>query len=130
MGTPAATAESTPAPAPAAVPAAPATVTISIDSEPAGAEARLAGSDTALGTTPLVHQFPRDERLVEIELRARGYEVGHLRVSTAVSNAASATLIKSRPAASRPPANRAPAQGRPTRSGSSIAREATIDPFH
>lgn len=98
-------------------PPAPAIVTISIDSDPAGAEARLAGTETVLGMTPLVQQFPRNDRTVEIELRARGYEVGHLSVSTAVSGAASATLIR-RPAASPRP--------RPN----TVTREATIDPFH
>jgi hypothetical protein len=121
VGTPAATAESAPAPAAApAVAPSPATVTISIDSEPTGAEARLAGSAAVLGTTPFVHQFPKADRLAEIELRARGYEVGHLRVSTAVSGAASATLIRSHPGVNRPAA-----PGRP----GSVAREATIDPF-
>ncbi|HVR63365.1 MAG TPA: serine/threonine-protein kinase [Polyangia bacterium] len=96
-----------------AKPAAPALVTISIESEPPGAQARLAGSDTVLGVTPFVHQFPKEDRLVDIELRARGYDVGRLSVSTAVSSNASATLVK-HPSAARSRA---------------VARDSTIDPF-
>jgi serine/threonine protein kinase len=95
---------------------APALVTISIDSEPPGAEARVAGSDTVLGTTPFVHQFPKQDGLLEIELRARGYEASRLSVTTAASGTASATLIKRQPPAVRP--HRGP-----------VTRDATIDPF-
>ena len=100
-------------PIPESAPATPALVTISIDSEPPGAQARLVGSDEVLGVTPFVHQFPKDDRLVDVELRARGYEVARISVSTAVSGSAGATLVK-RPSAAR---------------SRTVARDSTIDPF-
>jgi serine/threonine protein kinase len=98
---------------------APALVTISFDSEPSGAEARIAGSNTVLGVTPFVHRFPKKDQTIEVELRAAGYEGGKLTVSTAVSQTASLTLTKIPPPL--------PRHGKAVRHG--LEREVTINPF-
>ena len=99
------------------LPAPPAHVTIAFNSDPAGAEARIAGSDTVLGVTPFVHQFPKEPRTVEIELSAPGFETDHLTLSTEVSRTVSVNLTKV------PPVRRV------RTSPPELEREGTIDPF-
>ncbi|HEY2903753.1 MAG TPA: serine/threonine-protein kinase [Polyangia bacterium] len=114
----AATASSELAPPPAGqAAAAPAQVTVSFDSDPAGAEVRVVGNDTVLGVTPFVHRFVKQDHPIEIELRAAGYETGHLTLSLSVSRTVSATL------------NRSAATRRRT-APRELQRESTIDPFH
>jgi hypothetical protein len=110
------------APAPSGPPrpaaTTPALVTISFDSEPSGAEARIAGSNTVLGVTPFVHRFPKNDQTIALDLRAPGYESGRLTVSTAVSQTASLTLTK---------IQAVPPHGKKVRHG--LEREVTINPF-
>jgi serine/threonine protein kinase len=91
-------------------------VTIVFETEPAGAEVRLAREGELLGVTPFRRAFPRrdDELLLEVSL-AR-YEPARLAVSTRTARTLSVTLARRAP----PP---------PRKGSHRLGSEKTIDPF-
>jgi hypothetical protein len=98
-----------------------AVVTIAFESEPAGAEARLAASGELLGLTPFRRAFPRRDQSLIVELRRAGFEPLRVAVSTASGRTVNATLAPTK-ASGRAPATRTVPARR-------LGVEKTIDPF-
>ena len=109
------------APAAVARPAAPAFVTLSFESDPAGAEVRVAADGTLLGVTPFRRAFPRREGTLLVELARAGYAPVRLPISMAAGRTISATLVRASRGAHARRATAAAA--RP------LGSEKTIDPF-
>jgi serine/threonine protein kinase len=106
-----------PPPAAPVEPAQPGEVMLTFESEPPGAEARLAGQREPLGVTPFRRAFPRGDADVAVELTRPGYEPARISTRTATSRTISVTLR------ALPPARRT---RRPVHR---IGAETTIDPF-
>jgi eukaryotic-like serine/threonine-protein kinase len=96
-------------------------VTIAVESEPAGAEARLAGSGELLGLTPFRRAFPRKNQDLLVELKHTGFEPVSVVVSIASDRIVNATLAPKNGSRRAAPIRTA----RPRRLGA----EKTIDPF-
>jgi serine/threonine-protein kinase len=113
------------APAAPPRPAAAPFVILTFESEPAGAEARLAPAGALLGVTPFRRAFPRSTTPIVVELARPGYTPVRLEVSTAAPRAVSATLAKARPR----PLDHATSRSRSHRRSEHLGSEKTIDPF-
>jgi hypothetical protein len=115
--------------APAGAPLSPAVTEpamISFETDPPGAEVRIAGATEALGTTPFRQGFPAGARSIDVELRLAGYETARMTVSTDASQTISMSLTRAAPTG----APRRPRSTGNTGLGSgALEKEATIDPF-
>lgn len=116
----------TPAPVAAPAPAPPAFVTLVFDSEPAGAEVRLATDGTLLGVTPFRHVFPRGSDRIAVEFARAAYEPVRLEVQAAAPRSVSVRLS---PVAALP-ASRAGKPRPAHRARGHLGSEKTLNPFH
>jgi serine/threonine-protein kinase len=130
-------AASAPVAAPAPVPAVaveplppPAQAVITFETEPPGAEARLAGHAELLGLTPFQRAFPTSDEQVAVEMSLDGYEPVRVNVAPNSSRTVSVALTRAPPPhRARPPVSSASRRppGAPRLPGG--ATEKTIDPF-
>ncbi len=110
-------------------PAAPSTVVFGFESEPMGAEVRLAGNSALLGLTPFRQEFQRDGRKHRFEMRLTGHATETFELEASVDTTANRRLSKLLPPPPElPPPLRAAAvkpgpKPKPRRSAY------TVDPF-
>ncbi|HVR02048.1 MAG TPA: serine/threonine-protein kinase [Polyangia bacterium] len=112
--------------APAVTNAAAPFVTLTFESEPAGAEARLASDGALLGLTPFRRAFPRRAGTVLVDVAHADHETVRLEVSTAATRTVRVILA---PLAPRAPLPRPAARAAAPRGGDPLGSEKTIDPF-
>jgi serine/threonine-protein kinase len=98
-------------------------VAITFESEPEGAEARLAGHDELLGRTPFQRVFPSGDEPLAVEIRREGYEPVRLTVPTGSSRTVNVALTRVLPAHRH---GEASSQRKPP---GARTEETTIDPF-
>jgi hypothetical protein len=110
-------------------PAATEPAMISFETDPPGAEVRIAGANEPLGTTPFRQAFPAPARSpapsIEVELRLAGYETARITVSTDASQTISMSLTRIPTGAPRRPRS----TGNTAAASGNLEKEATIDPF-
>ena len=68
------------------------TVNLTIESDPPGAEVRVAADGALLGRTPLTKSLPRANGVIEVDVHLNGYQDGRLQLNTNTDGAIRVTL--------------------------------------